>query len=144
MGVISDFVIARHDEVNKLVQDINSDDFVFKEVRGVQLGELVALFSILEGSSVSEDMYELFPLVSAKDEDDGPWAYAIPDALVSLLSQIQDEQISEIAKAWRSNEAAALIDRTPFEVLEGYLKSLKSLSLSAVEERKCLYCRVCL
>ena len=144
VGVISDIVIAKKTDAAKLVEDINSDEFEFEEMRGVQIGELGVLLGILGDRPIGDDLFKEFSLAAAEDEEDGPWAHNIPDDLVRYLSEIKDESIPAIIEKWIGREETWMIHEAPVEVLEGGLKRLRDVSQRALKEQKTLFLRICL
>lgn len=144
MGVISDVVVAKKTDANALCEDINSKAFLFEEMRGLQIGEIVALFSVIHSRSVSEALYAEFPLASARDADEGPWAYTIPSALVKRLSELTDDSIPAIAERWVKEASAETIQGVSPKLLEEWLKKLRKLSVAANEKGMTLFLRISL
>ncbi len=144
MGIISDVVVAKTTDASNLCDDINSKAFLFEEMRGLQIGEIVALFSVIESRSVDEALYAEFPLASARDMDEGPWAYTIPSTLVKRLSELTDDSIPAIAERWVKEESAETIQGASPKLLEDWLKKLRELSVTANENEMTLFLRICL
>ncbi len=144
MGIISDIVVAKVSDAGRLCEDINSNDFQFIEMRGLQIDELAALLKVLDPTSVSSNSDAKIQLISAKDKDEGPWAYLLPRTFVERLSEIPDEGIPSVVAGWLEDEGAELIQGAPFDLVEGCLKNLRALSKSAIKEEKALFLRICL
>ncbi len=148
MGVGYELVVIADSEVDRLTDDdFYTLDLPWEDNRGLTLELLAELLSILSEKPVVQDLDKEFPLVSADDIDNGPWAYRISNEFVKLLAEIDDDEFDEIAHDWIPYEEPNLYTYPRPETCDfgkEYLDNLRRLSNTALAEQKSLFLRITL
>jgi hypothetical protein len=145
VGVITDVVVAKTSDAAKACEDVNSDEFVWKEMRGLSVDSLIWLYSLISKTRVTKRLYKDYPELYCGETGEGPWATKISDDLVKLLSKLTDRSIPELAEKWIETASEWNDPRPPsVERAKEALETLRSLSKEAIRRKKSLLLRVCL
>ncbi len=136
MGVLTDLVVARADDAQRLGEDINSEEFDWDEVPGLSIVKLTSLFRILKKDGRSPKL----PLVCDESAQD-LWVYSIDAELVERLANLQDSELLATAQLWIDNEEEFSIEGWPQQEVRKLLKTLKQLCLKAKRKKLSLFLR---
>lgn len=148
MGVCHELVVIADSEVNRLTEDdFYTLDLPWEDNRGLTLELIAELLSILSDEPVVQDLDAEFPLVSADDIDNGPWAYRISNEFVRLLADVEDDEADEIAHVWIPYEEPSPYTYPRPETCDfgkEYLDNLRRLAKHAISEKQSLFLRITL
>lgn len=145
MGVCYELVVVADSDVDCLTEDdFYTLDLPWEDTGGLTLELLGELLEVLSEQPLSKGLDEVFPLVSADDIDGGPWAYKIPDEMVALLEDVQDEEADEIAESWIPDPEPMSYPRTVPYLAKEWLESLRLLSKQATSNKKSMFLRITL
>jgi hypothetical protein len=141
MGVLTDIVVAHAAEAeNVLRADVPSEAFDGIDANGIDHVKLGTLWELLSGKSDAVDEVVQMPLL-AGDEEDGPWVFQIPPALVASLAALDDGAIESTASAWARTEE--FLDWHPSDVVT-VLRELCGAAQRATAQAKDLLMWNCL
>ncbi|MCW8129020.1 MAG: hypothetical protein KIS92_01425 [Planctomycetota bacterium] len=108
MGVLTDLIVADPAQAKEICQTHGKKPFPSVDIKGFDQIKGATLWSILEGSDVSDVDYvvglsEKFTLL-CEESDDGPWVYQVPDEFLKLIASTEDEAVGEMVEAWSQTE----------------------------------------
>jgi hypothetical protein len=137
MGVLSDLVVARADEAERVSEAVApSQTFEGIDIKGVDSVKFSRLHSILVGRSVRELMPLYQPVVIVSEE--GPWVFQIPQDLVARLAALDDVSRTDVSRRWALAEEFVL-DRWGEDDVASALSSISSLAKRAFDSERALF-----
>jgi hypothetical protein len=141
MAVLTDILIASPSEAEAICRDLRHFDrwpcLQYKSIDPIVLSALlVALGADEDAKALTGGSRVLF-----RDGKEGPSVFHLPDALPTLLANLEDEKIPEIAARWAQGDlsyAGAQISG-----VEMGLRQLRDFSKQAVKANKPLLLWMC-
>jgi hypothetical protein len=132
MGVLTDLVIADKSEAEAVARSVAPwEGWRWVEAKGHDEFTLGALLCVLRGESYREAVSGEFPLLAQVSEE-GPWVFAVPEALPVALQRLDDGRISGAVSEWLRTEEMRDADREGAEI---FVRELKGLAAEAVARR---------
>jgi hypothetical protein len=93
MGVLSDLVPGKPgDEQRILAIQVPSEELGGIDIKGIQSLQFEMLHEVVLGAP--------FDLEPTNNDDEGPWVFAIPNALTAALAQLEGAALRDVAKRW--------------------------------------------
>ena len=129
MGVLTEIVAAPPSDAAEIATNLDRSHWQTVDLKGHSELTLAALWCLLDPTIDQDDAESRFTLLT-DDNQDGPWVFAIPDPLVSLIQSIDDQQVSTVHQAWCENEDLDVDDDGDPEALLEQLRELIALSRS--------------
>jgi hypothetical protein len=141
VGLLSDFFVARPDEVVSVLEMGPEGTFPTVEAQNVETVKIATLSAIATGRDGEietggfERLLDEIDEVAALDED-GPWVYRVPPPLSAALGAADETRLREIAREWGATEEWAIDGLTEehFEDLELIVVDLGRLARTATPE----------
>jgi hypothetical protein len=133
MGVLTDLIIADKSEAEEIAQSsVPSSRWRGVDAKGHNEITLGTLLCILRGEDYNEAALGEFPLLAQKTEE-GPWVFALPDALVVSLYQVDSSQIPEAVSKWLKTEE---MRGDEYGDAERFIGELKLLATEAITQQR--------
>jgi hypothetical protein len=111
LGVLSELVIALKSEAHAVAEcDSPSRDWHGVVWKGLDPITLASLWSILEGEELDVDNVVSRSSriqLAVEDSNDGPWVFAIPEAMRDSLAELAaecEDKIEGVARAWAATD----------------------------------------
>lgn len=140
---LSDFFIANPSEVENIdIETSPLQRFSGFESKGVEIVKILTLLSLIDGSDVMENIDNMNSYF-VQQSDEGMWIVAVPEAIVSHLSEATDSRIESLAHDWTNTEEWQL-DGGSQEDVRWVLQEMKKLSATAADNVQNVYLWICL
>jgi hypothetical protein len=132
MGVLTDLILADKSAAEEIAQLSHpSSMWRVVDAKGHNEITLGTLLCILRGEDYNEAALDEFPLLAQKSEE-GPWVFAIPDALVISLNQLDSSQIPKVVYEWLKTEEMLGYEH---DDAEKFVVELKALATEAISQQ---------
>jgi hypothetical protein len=145
MGVLTDFFVAAPTEIDDAIVEAGPvGRFKTVEAKGADDVSLTSLNGIVTDRkfAVDEGFDTLFAeveSVSAASEEDGPWLFRVPPALVAGLAIADEPRLDEINEAWAQTEGWQADGVTSPDETRWIVQGLAELARDAAASNKEMY-----
>ena len=123
MGILTELVIASPQEAEEVARSTSGEaerpHLVADDLDQAKLSTLRAIVTNQEYEDTWIDEFRFL----AGNQEDGPWVFSVPDAVVAGLAALPESRLKAAAKQWGRTEEFQ-IDRPPQEEIEAVLKTL--------------------
>jgi hypothetical protein len=141
MGVLTELVIASIKEADDVARDTNiSARRSGFNAQGLDQIKLSTLRGVVTNREYEDSWIDEFCFVAGNQED-GPWVFSVPDALISALASFPESRLKAAAKQWSRTEEFKM-DAWSFEEVETMLRGLYRFFKTAKNETKSVLMRV--
>ncbi len=142
MSVLSHLFVCQENDAPQLRRlDENGNlvrNFASSNVQGIDPSNLAILVAILRSTSYDPAIEDEFDVVLEESGTDaGPWVFGFPKDFASMLSQVSEQTIPQIAHQWKQSDEIMSTDWTEDGVALR-LRQLWEASKQAVEDRQIL------
>ena len=144
MGVLTVAFVARADEVSQFEGGPEPHHDELKGLDPLQLAALGQL--LLAGSMQSSEgsygptydglLHKMHDRMHTYSEEE--WAFPVPEQLTTVLAEVQDDQVPELAEAWSRIEEFELDQKGAEEGIE-YLRELRANAMIARDSGRQLF-----
>jgi hypothetical protein len=140
MSVLTTFLVARIDEVGKLVDNAAHADYPLFECRNVGEDDVNDLTEALEEVGLIQPFETGVELVESVEESTGPWIYRFEPHIVNALAALGAGTLPKAAQAWahathRRLQREDTLDPSEIEDLQNLLKEMSTLAKVAKTQR---------
>jgi hypothetical protein len=147
MGILTELVIANVHEAEDVARDIAKDTDPNErrpglDADGLDQVKLSTLRSIVTNQEYQDAWIDEFRFLAGNQEE-GPWVFAMPEALISALAASPEGRLKAVAKQWSRTEEVKM-DEWSIEDVETRLKHLIALAKDAKRTKKSILMRVSL
>ncbi len=110
MGLLSDFFVADVSEVGGVAARAPAGRFPTVESKSVDDVMLATLTGIATGRDFKPEeafaqlLEEVGDPVDEASEEEGPWVWRVPDALLTTLASASGSELGQIAREWAATE----------------------------------------
>jgi hypothetical protein len=106
MALLTDIVVALPAEAEAVATALRpATRWPCLEFKGVDNAVMADLLSALGAEAEARSLVGTQRLLSMKG-DQGPWVFHLPDVLMTLLNDLDDRAIPELARRWAQGELA--------------------------------------
>lgn len=143
MGVLTDFVVVKRDDAQRVCQSLNpSKEFAGIDAKGIDTVRLGTLYSILTGTTFNP-VFMADPI--CQGSDDGPWVLEVPNELMRMLAGLGANDLQSVGSRWAATEEFALkYGGWPPEAVHRFLQELAAMCSQALSEDKAVLMWMCL
>ncbi len=135
MGILTELVIANIKDADDIARFSDpSEKWTGISAEGLDQVKLSTLRSIVTNKEYEDGWIDDFRFLAGNQEE-GPWVFAVPDALCSALAGFPESRLKAIAKQWLRTEEIQM-DEWSLEEVETRLKDLLDLFKNAKRENK--------
>jgi hypothetical protein len=130
VGIITDFVVAKVSDAEKLSKRYISHSQRWFHAKGMTMDKLACLLAALTQQLYDETTVSFATLAIGRDA--GPAVYQVPTELITLLATLNRSDVSIVAKRWVELDCGM---RTT-ETAEWFINGLLELCVLAVKQHK--------
>jgi len=145
MGVLTDFFVAAPNEIDDAIVVAGpADRFKTVEAKGADDISLTSLNGIVTGRNFEVDggfdtLLAEVESISAASEEDGPWLFRAPQALVAGLAAADEPRLDDINEAWAQTEEWQANGVTSPDETRWLVQGLAELARDAAASSKDMY-----
>ena len=141
MGICTKLVIASHQEADNIARDTSVEStFPCLSADDLDQAKLSTLRAIVTNREYEDAWIDEFRFLAGNQEE-GPWVFSVPNAVVSGVTALPESRLKAAAKQWaRTEEFQA--ERRPNEEVESILKTLFDFFMEAKSRNSRVLMRV--
>ncbi|MDP2316580.1 MAG: hypothetical protein Q8P41_27045 [Pseudomonadota bacterium] len=145
MGILTDFFVATREEVENFdFTEMPRERFPTLQTKGLDPVKMATLHTILVGADLDdvESVVARIPEPIHEEEDGELVVFALPEAIVHGLADLDDNEASRLAERWVATEEFKMEGWTRADI-DPVLSELRTFMEEAVRSEKDVFLWVC-